>query len=214
MWAMLIPLISSILGENGPLGQYFKTKAETVKATADYNLQVEKAKLDYAAQMAKSATEQQANQLASVTSSVRAWILTLINLPIVITCVSPSTGKDIFASISIVPQWYAMLDVAIIGTVFGLPIAVNWMSSVFSGIQDAWLNRQDKKIEKIQVLGEAQQIGKDAAKKEIFDTMKKAVNLNGYTQSQVDILNPVLDKILAAQVVQQAPPVSTTTINN
>jgi hypothetical protein len=182
MWmTMLLPLITGLFGSDGAVGKYMKTKADQAQAKADYELQVEKSKYDYATTMAKAATEQQANQLASVTSNIRGFILLLINLPIIITCIRPSLGKDIFNSISIIPQWYAMLDVAIIGTIFGLPIAANWMSTVFSGIQSAWSDRQDKKIQKIQVLGESGQLSKDINRKEIFETIKHTLNV--YTSS-------------------------------
>lgn len=212
MWMALIPLLSSLIGENGPIGQFFKTKAETVKAKADFDLQVEKARIEYASKMAEAAVQQQANQLAATSQGFKFVSYALLTAPIILVTIAPVWGKDVFNNLGLIPSWYAQLYVAVVAVIWGLPVASNVVGNIFSGIQNAWADRQDKKIEKIQVMGEAQQIGKESAKKEIFDTIKKAVNLNGYNQSQVDAIGPVLDKFL--QVQQNANPAAPDTVIN
>lgn len=212
MWfAALIPLISGILGENGPLGQYFKSKANQVQASADLAAKISADKLQMSRDLAQAAVESEKNKLSATGQGFKFVTFCLITLPILITCVAPEFGARIFENLSKIPVGFMQLWAAVVGVIWGLPIAANTMSVIMSSIQQGWDLRNQGKIQKIVALGEAGQIGKDEAKKEIFDTMKKAVNLNGYTQAQVDILNPVLDKILAAQVVS---PASNTTINN
>jgi hypothetical protein len=199
MWAALITLVSSVLGANGPLGQYFKTKAETAKATADYQLQVEKARLDYAAKMADAAVQQQANQLQATSQTFKAFSYTFLTLPVLIVCVWPAWGKEIFSNLSLIPVWYAQLYVAVIGVIWGLPIAASAVSGIFSAVQTAWDASSERKIKKINALGDATALNLEQAKKEIFDTIKKATNLNGFTQAQVDTIGPVLDKVIEIQ---------------
>lgn len=194
MWALLIPLLSQLFGTSGVVGQYLQTKAAAAQSAADYQLKVLDDKMQLSAIQAKAEVDSAANKIAMTTPTVKAWILAILNLPIIINCISPAHGQLIFATLQTVPQWYAMFDVAIVGTIFGLPIAANWMASVFGSIQDFWSARQDKKIEKIQAVGEMNQVTRDAARKEILDTMRHAVNLNGYTAAQFAAIKPVLDK--------------------
>lgn len=199
MWMALIPLISSILGENGPLGQYFKTKADTIKATADFQLQVQKAQIEYAETMAKAAVDQQANQLAATSQTFKFVSYSLLTLPILIVCIAPAYGKDLFNNLGLIPAWYAQLYVAVVAVIWGLPVASGMVSNIFTGVQQAWDMRQDKKIEKIQALGEAKALGVDEAKKQIFDTIRKTTG--ALNQNQVDTINPILDKVIQLQQV-------------
>lgn len=196
----LLPLLSGLIGENGLFGKYLKTKAETAQATADFNLQYQKAQLDYASKMAEAAVNQQANQLAATSQSFKFVSYTLLTLPILIVCFFPSYGKDIFNNLGLIPSWYAQLYVAVVAVIWGLPVASNVVGNIFAGVQSAWDARQDKKIEKIQAIGEAKAGNLDAAKKEIFDTLRKATG--ALSQAQVDSINPVLDKVITIQ--QQA----------
>lgn len=211
MWlTLLVPFLTKIFGSDGVVGKYIATKQEIEQKKQDAQLARETAQLELIKQQGIDAVESEKNKLQATSQGFKFVTFVLINIPVIVIVAFPSRGKEIFENFALIPVWYAQLYAAIYGIIWGIPVAASAMSSIFTAIQQAWQQRQDKKIEKIQVLGEAQQIGKDAAKKEIFDTMKKAVNLNGYTQAQVDLLNPVLDKILSAQI----QPGSTTTINN
>ena len=214
MWfTLLVPLLTKIFGSDGVIGQYIATKQQIQQKEQDAKLELAKANIELIKQQGSDAVESEKNKLAATGQGFKFTTFVLINIPVIIVCFDPVRGKDIFANIGLIPVWYAQLYAAIYGVIWGLPIAANTMGSIFSAIQQAWAVRQDKKIEKIQALGEAKSLNTEQAKKEIFDTMKKAVNLNGYTQAQVDILNPVLDKILAAQNNQQ-PAAGNTVINN
>lgn len=196
MWALLIPIFSQIFGENGVLGQYLKTKAAKEQAAAELTLQIEKDKMTLSSIMAQAAVDSEKNKLNATGQGFKFVTFCMISLPIVITCFFPEYGKRIFDNLALIPVAWFQLWATVVGVIWGLPIAANAMSTILSSIQQAWVQRNAGKIQKIVALGEAEQIGKDAAKKEIFDTMKKAVGLNGYTQAQVDLLNPVLDKLI------------------
>jgi len=209
MWAAIVSIFSGLVT---PIGDYFKAKSATAVAVAQTQLEVKKAELTMATEMAKANVEQSKAQLSATSQTFKAFSYTFLTLPIVIVCIWPAWGKEIFANLSLIPVWYAQLYVAVIGVIWGLPIASSAVSGIFSAVQDSWDAANTRKIKKIEALGEAKSMNLEQAKKEIFDTMKKAVNLNGYTQAQVDILNPVLDKIL--QVQQQPPASGNTVINN
>lgn len=197
MWfTALIPLLSGLFGENSPIGQYFKTKALQVQATADLELQVEKDKFGLSMEMAQAGIESQKAELSATSAFTKAVILICVNIPVFITCLHAPWGAAIFSAFQQVPQWYAMLDVAIIGVVFGLPIANNWMSTVYTGIQDMWDQKHQRKLEVISANGQAASINLEQAKSQIFDILKNTVHLSGYTQGQVEAINKVLDPVL------------------
>ncbi len=198
MWPLITTLAGYLFKSDGIIGKYLDTKAQTAQAKATADLELQRAQIEYAKQEGINVVESERNKLNATGQWFKFVSYVLLNYPIVVTIYSPAKGKEIFENIGIIPQWYAMLYVAVVGVIWGLPVAANWMSSVFQAIQQAWASRQDKKIEKIQALGEATALNLDQAKKEIFDTLKKAANLPGYTQAQVDIINPVLDKVLQA----------------
>lgn len=197
MWlTFLAPILTGIFGKDGLVGQYITTKAETEKAKQDMELAVQKAQLEYAVEEAKARVEDRKNQLLATTSSFKTFSYIILTAPIIIMCISPSMGKAIFDNISLIPSWYAQLYVAVVGVIWALPITSNAVSGIFTAVQEAWALRQDKKIDKIKAIGEANGMNTEQAKKEILDVMKTTVGLQGYTQAQVDKIIPVLDKVL------------------
>ena len=197
MWfTLLAPILTGIFGKDGVIGQYISTKAESEKVKQEMELAVQKAQLEYATEEAKARVEDRKNQLQATTSSFKTFSYVILTAPIIIMCINQDMGKAIFENLSLIPSWYAQLYVAVVGVIWALPITSNAVSGIFTAVQQAWAVRQDKKIEKITALGEAKSLNLDQAKKEIFDTMKKVTGLQGYTQAQVDIMSPILDKVL------------------
>lgn len=197
MWALLIPLLSSLFGESGPVGQYLKTKAAQVQASADLAMQVEKDKFALSAQIAQAAVTSEQNKLLATSQTFKMIVFFMLSAPIIVTIVAPAYGKEIFDSISIVPVAYMQMYFAIIGIIWGLPIAGNVVSMIMSGLQNAFDAKNSRQIDKIQAVGEQQAMNLEQAKAQIFDIMKKTVNLSGYTQGQVDAISKVLDPVLS-----------------
>jgi hypothetical protein len=180
MWLALIPLLSNLFGESGPLAAYLKTKADKVQADAELALQVQKDKLTLSTTMAQAEVTSESNKLAATSQGFKSFSYALLTLPIIIVCIYPSLGKEIFANLSVIPSWYAQLYVAVVGVIWGLPIASSAVSGIFSAVQSSWLERQPLKIEKVKVLNE-----------QILATeLRKTLFKNGMTQEQWDaILN-------------------------
>lgn len=179
----------------GAIGQYFTTKTAQINATAQLALQVETDKFALSKEIAQASVDSQANELAATTSFTKAIILICVNIPVLITCVHASWGLAIFNALQMVPQWYAMLDVAIIGVVFGLPIASNWMGVVFTNIQQVWADNHQRKLEVIAANGQAQSLNLDQAKKQIFDIMH--TTMGSITQAQVNVADPLIKSFIS-----------------
>lgn len=204
MWfTALIPILSNFFGENGPLGQFFKTKAQKVQAQQDLDLQVEKDKMALSMQMAQNEVESEKNKLNATGQGFKFVSFCLITLPIVITCIVPEYGRRIFENLSVIPVGFMQLWAAVVGVIWGLPIAANTMTAIFSAIQSGWNLRNQGKIEKIQAIGQQENMNLDQAKKQIFDILRE---VNGViTQSQVAKMDPILDKVLPMLGTENAP---------
>lgn len=176
MWSTAISGIISLL--TGGISNWFQQK----KVESDAKLELAKSNLELIKQQGVDAVESEKNKLAATGQWFKFISYVLLNYPIIITVWNPSSGKEIFNSIGIIPQWYAMLYVAVVGVIWGLPIASNWMSSVFSNIQDAWSLRQDKKIEKIKAVNETK----------LFASLRKTIFKQGLTQEQVGAIQEAL----------------------
>jgi len=192
MWfTLLAPLFTSIFGKDGVVGTYLSTRQQIQQKEQDAKLQLAVANIELIKQQGIDAVQSEQNKLAATSSGFKYTTFVLINIPVVIMCISPTKGKDIFENFALIPVWYAQLYAAIYGIIWGLPVAASAMSSIFSAIQDAWADRQDKKIEKIQVLGEASTLNLDQAKKQIFDIMRTT---GAITQPQVDAVDKAIDR--------------------
>jgi len=180
MWLALLPLLSAFFGENGPLGMYLKTKAQQVQAAAELALQVEKDKLTLSTVMAQAEVQSTQIKLAATSQGFKTFSYCLLTLPILIVCIYPEGGKAVFTNLSLIPSWYAQLYVAVVGVIWGLPIASSAVSGIFSAVQQAWLERQPIKIDKIKALNE----------KVLADQLRKTLFTQGMTQPQWEaILN-------------------------
>lgn len=197
---LLIPILTQIFGSGGAVGKYLETASQKAQAKADLELQVEKDKLTLSTVIAQAAVESEKNKLNATGQGFKFVTFCLITLPILITCISPEYGRRIFDNLNYIPVGFMQLWASVVAVIWGLPIAANATAVILDSINKGWQARNDGKIQKITALGEAGQIGKEEAKKEIFETMKKAVGLNGYSQQQVDMISPILDKLLPNNV--------------
>lgn len=195
MWfTLLVPLLTKIFGETGIIGQYIQTKAKINQTALDNKLQLEIATLEYNKQQGINAVESEKNKLAATPFWFKLISYIILNYPIVLAYCSAEKGRVLFENIGVIPKWYAMLYVAVVGVIWGLPVAANWMGEVFKGMQDFWSNRQDKKIEKILAVGEANTTTVDQAIKLAYDIQRKLSPNGQLSSSDVDRLRPIIEQ--------------------
>ena len=179
MLAMLIPLISSLLGENGPLGKYFKLKSDTIAAEQNYRLEVLKA------QTAQAETEAQqiSDRLNSTTQTFKQSTFWFIAVPVVITmCPWTSTfAVTMWANFKLIPEWFQILFVSVYSSIWGLPIAKEYLGGMFKSLGGAMESRREYKLEKARINREA-----------VFASLRKAKGA-GLDQSTVDMVENALD---------------------
>jgi hypothetical protein len=203
MWPLLLPLLTGIFGENGPIGQYFKTKAAKEQAAVDLALQDEKDTMALSGIMAQAAVDSERNKLAATSQSFKAVSFFLLNVPIIITCLSDNRGKALWDNLSAVPVWYAQLYVSVVFVIWGLPVVANATGTIFGAIQDAWDARNQGKIAKIAALGQANGLNTEQATKQIFDIMHKT--MGAISQAQVNVADPLIKSFINAAQTQTQP---------
>jgi hypothetical protein len=183
MWfTALIPLLSGIFGENGPLGQFFKTKAAQVQAKQDYELALLKANAEAAVQASIADTAQRANYLAATSNGFRQGTFYWMSAIILYSILFPSKAEALWHNFNLIPQWVQYVYVAMLSVTWGLPVAKENVGLMFSSIGRAIEARRDYKLEKARINREA-----------VFASLRAKLFPKGMSQAQVDIVDGALD---------------------
>ncbi len=183
MWfAALIPLLSGIFGENGPLGQYFKVKAQQVQVEQDYKLAVLKANTEAAIQASIADTTQRSNYLAATSNGFRQGTFYWMSAIILYSIMFPSKADALWHNFSLIPQWVQYIYVAMLSVTWGLPVAKENVGLMFSSIGKAIETRREYKLEKARINREA-----------VFASLRSKLFPKGMNQAQVDVIDDALD---------------------
>lgn len=177
MWQLLIPVLSSLLGEKGPLGQYFKIKADTIAAENNYKLEILKAQTE----QAKAEVQQVADRLNSTSQEFKQSTFWFICVPVLITMFAPQFATTMWGNFTLIPEWFQILFVSVYSSIWGLPIAKEYLGGMFKSLGNALDARREYKLEKARI-----------NRKAVFDTLKK-IFPKGMSQSQVNVIDSALD---------------------
>lgn len=180
MW--WIPLLSGFFGENGPIGQYFKTKAAQVQAEQDFKLALLKANTEAAIQASVADTTQRSNYLGATSQGFRQGTFYWMSAIIFYSILFPSKAEALWHNFGLIPQWVQYVYVAMLSVTWGLPIAKENIGLMFSSIGKAIETRREYKLEKARI-----------DRKAFFDGIRK-IFPKGMSQSQVDIIENALDE--------------------
>lgn len=182
MWfAALIPLLSGIFGENGPIGQYFKTKAAQVQAEQDYKLAVLKANTESAIQASIADTTQRSNYLGATSQGFRQGTFYWMSAIILYSIIRPGSAEALWHNFELIPQWVQYIYLGMLSVTWGLPIAKENIGLMFSSIGRGMAASREYKLAK-----------KEIDRKAVFTVMKK-IFPKGMTQPQVDIISEAID---------------------
>ena len=175
MWAMLIPLISGLLGENGPLGRFFKLKSDKIAAEEKYNLAV----LQAQTRAAETEAQQVRDRLYSTTQSFKQSTFWFIAFPVVIT-MCPWTSKFaviMWGNFNLIPEWFQILFVSVYSSIWGLPIAREYLGGMFKSLGGAMEARRGFILDKVRINREA-----------AFAVLRSKLFPKGMSQGQVDVV--------------------------
>ncbi len=182
MWfTLLIPLLTSIFGESGPVGTYLKTKQQQIQAQEDYKLAALKANTDMVIQQTVSDTTQRANYLGATSQGFRQGTFYWMSAIILYSIIFPSRAADMWHNFDLIPQWVQYIYVAMLSVTWGLPIVKENIGLLFSSIGRGLDARMERKVQKINALNDAK----------FFASIRKSMG-GGVDQKTVDMLNKAI----------------------
>ncbi len=182
MWALLIPLLSTLFGSSGPIGQYFATKSKQVQANEDLALAKIEADKQAIISGNQATTDQTRDKLNATTQQFKQSTFYMIVLPIAYSVFFPTHAHVLWANFELIPVWYRTLFGAVYCTIWGIPLAAGYIGGIFSGIGGVLQSGRDYKLEKAR-------INRDA----VFNAVKAKWFPKGMNQQAVDILDNALD---------------------
>lgn len=177
---MIIPLISGLLGENGPLGQYFKSKAAQVQAEQQLRLEILKSQTE----AAKAEVQQVADRLGSTSQEFKQYTFWFIAVPVVIT-MCPWTSLfavTMWHNFTLIPEWFQILFVSVYSSIWGLPIAKEYLGGMFRSLSAARESSREYKLEKARINREA-----------AYAVLRSKLFPKGMSQDQVNVFEQVFD---------------------
>ena len=181
---ILLPLLFSLLGKiPGVFGDYFKKQADIANADLEYKKQLVQAQILMAGEAAKAQLEYQTAALNATTPLFKQRIFWFLSIPIVLTMFMPQYAIVLWANIRLIPEFYWTLYSAMVLTIWGIPVASNMISRIFSGFTSYSAEKRADKIEMQRVSG-------DQYKAAFFDALRHVKG--SLNQNEVDNINKAL----------------------
>lgn len=181
MWALLLPLLSTL---GGKLGDFFKQKNDLEMARIETARQVEVAKQQMAQEIAKAQLELNKTIVNATGANFKYFTFFMWFGPFMVGTVWPSKGGEIFQNWAGMPDWYVQSCMLIMFTVWGISVSAPVVSNIFTGLGQFMVGRRDYKLEKAR-------INRDA----VFASLRGSPTFKGkgIDQSTVEMVDKALD---------------------
>jgi hypothetical protein len=137
MLALLIPILSQIFGENGPIGTYFKSKMLEQQAQSEFKLAALKAQSEQITQERISETANLQTRLNSTTMEFKQGTYVFVSSIIVFSIVLPHHAALMWANFNLIPAWFSDLFKVMTLAIWGIPVAAPIIGGMFTGISQA-----------------------------------------------------------------------------
>jgi hypothetical protein len=181
MWfAAIIPLLSGLFGENGPLGQYFKSKAQQVQAAEEFKLAQLKSQTDCVLAQTAADTAQRSNYLNATSNGFRQGTFYWFSAIILYSIVFPDKAEVMWHNFSLIPEWVQMIYAAMLSVAWGLPVAKENIGLIFSSIGRGLDARREFRLAKIN-------------REAVFNSLRNGMFPKGMDPNQVKIVDDALD---------------------
>lgn len=174
MWALLAPILSQIFGTNGPVGQFLKMKSDAQAAEQNYKI----AQLNAQTKQVENDYNLVQVRLNSTTQEFKQQTFWFICVPVVLT-MCPWTSDfaiKMWANFALIPDWFRILFTAVYSSIWGLPLAKDYLAPMFQGVADYRLQVKQAKYNR----------------KAVFDVLRQLFP-KGMNQDQVNLVDRALD---------------------
>lgn len=180
MWALLIPLLSQVFGEKGPIGQYLKIKSDKVKAEENYKLELLKVQTE----QLKAETQQVSDRLNATSQDFKQLTFWFLCVPVLITLCPWTSGFAVtmWANFKLIPEWFQILFVSVYSSIWGLPIAKEYLGGMFKSLGNAVSAHREYKLDKIKEYNNAA----------FYQVLRDEIFKQGISQEQVNVFEKAL----------------------
>lgn len=182
----LAPLLG-ILGQlPGVFGDFFKKQSAIAEAQLNAQVAIAQAQVAQATAMARAQLDYQTAALQATTPIFKQRIFWFLSIPIILSVVYPPGAVELWHNLALIPQSYWSLYSAIVLTIWGIPVASNLISSVFSGFTSYTAVKRADKIE-------LQKVSNDQYKAAFFDALRGVKG--SLNSTEVANIEQVLDQM-------------------
>lgn len=151
----ILSLIFGVLGKiPGVIGDVFKRQADVANANLDLQKEIVKAQMLQAGEMARAQLQYQTAALHATMPLFKQHMFWFLSIPILITMFMPNYAQVLWANVRMIPEFYWTLYSAVVLTIWGIPVASNIVSGVFSGFSSYAADRRQDKIQMLSVSSE------------------------------------------------------------
>lgn len=182
MISIITALIPLLAGISQPLKDYFSYKAKE----AEQLQQLELARIEAEKQAVISGNEAESVQmqarLSSTSREFKQSTFYLLVLPVVFSVFFPEAAAAMWENFKQIPEWFQILFVSVYSSIWGLPIAKEYLGGMFRSIGNVMAARREYKLAQLD-------------KKNFYDILRSVKGR--VTQKEVEVFNTVIDKINA-----------------
>jgi hypothetical protein len=175
-FSAIVPLLATIFGDKGPIGQYFATKAQTIKAEELYRLEVLKSQTE----AAKADVQQTSDRLQATTQDFKQSTFWFICVPIILTVCPWTTDFAVvmWGNFKLIPEWFQILFVSVYSAIWGLPLAKEYLGGMFKSLGNAVEARREYKarINRVAVFADLTASLGGKMDQRTIDMVNKAIN--------------------------------------
>jgi hypothetical protein len=194
VWTTALSLLFSLLGKiPGVIGDVFKKQADVANANIDLQREIVQAQMVQAGEMARAQLEYQTAALQATTPIFKQRMFWFLSAPIIYSLCFPSRAVEMWENLRLIPEFYWTLYSGVVLTIWGIPVAGNWISKAFTGFTSYSAEKRQDKIQMLSVSSEQyKKAFADALRgvqgtisKQQWDNIDKALNALGDAPAKV-----------------------------
>jgi len=171
----LLPLLG---GFTQPIKDFFSYKVKEAEQLQQLKLAQIEAESKAILAQSEAESAQMQLRLGATSREFKQSTFYLLILPVIFSVIFPSAASVMWENFRHIPEWFQILFVSVYSSIWGLPIAKEYLGGMFKGISNAIELRREFKLAKLE-------------KKTFYDLLR---NVKGkVTPDDVKVLEKVID---------------------
>jgi type II secretory pathway pseudopilin PulG len=189
MGAIIAAIMGLMSGIAAPIKQWLDNKAQVAKAEQDYKLALLQAQTQQVTAAIQADSSDTANMLSATTAQFKQGTWYFFSAIIIFSIVCPTRAHDMWANLTIVPDWFRNLYVAMTLVVWGINPVKNGAMWIKDSVTDVLSDRRDFKLAKATI-----------NQKALADALRIKLFPNGMTNDQWTAAESAVQTALDASI--------------